>query len=125
MIVINIFYISVLVLFTIIIVILILKLLLLLLLQRGWDSPHDHHALTFDWRLLMSDKLAELGVEPMKRLVNQLGTWPLTSPGPFQQTLDLESVLVNLSLVNVGPLLDIGVYEDDKNSSLFIPTVRV
>ena len=60
----------------------------------------------------------------MKRLVNQLGTWPLTSPGLFQETLDLESVLVNLSLVNVGPLLEIGVYIDLKNSSLFIPTVR-
>ena len=62
--------------------------------------------------------------EPMKRLLNQLGTWPLTSPGLFQETLDLESVLVNLSLVNVGPLLEIGVYIDLKNSSLFIPTVR-
>ena len=85
---------------------------------------HPSHALTFDWRLLMSGKLAKLGAEPMKRLVNQLGTWPLTSPGLFQETLDLESVLVNLSLVNVGPLLEIGVYIDLKNSSLFIPTVR-
>ena len=72
---------------------------------------------------MLSEKLKALGVEPLKQLVNQLGTWPLTSPSPFPQTLDLESTLVKLSLINMGPLLNVWVDQDNTNSSMFITWV--
>ncbi|KAK7093870.1 endothelin-converting enzyme 1-like [Littorina saxatilis] len=88
--------------------------------NSGTESDTIRKAKQLYQSCLDEDTLTKKGVEPLKTLVDGYGPWPLTQPKQFRQHMDLESTLVDLAKIKLSPLLDVGVYQDDENSSMFI-----
>lgn len=74
---------------------------------------------------VFTDKLEELGDQPLRNFLEKLGGWPMVLGSAWDQSnFDLTHTLLTISLYNTEPLVDINVNTDLKNSTARILYVR-